>query len=70
MPVYTVRKRIRDAIVYGLKKISPLPSANHPDNWLTVALQSTVWFLECYDEKPDGLAAFQKFFTLNIVNAI
>ena len=34
-------------------------SANHPDNWLTIARQSTVCLSECYDEKPDGLTVFQ-----------
>ena len=53
MNVYKAASRIR--------LLSPLPSANYPDNWLTVASQSTVWFLECYDEKPDGLTVFLKF---------
>ena len=47
------------------KKTSPkfysLSSANHPDNWLTIARQLTVCLSECYDEKPDSLTVFQKF---------
>ena len=53
MNVYKAASRIR--------LLSPLPSANHPDNWLTVALQSTVCLSECYNEKPDGLTVFLKF---------
>ena len=44
-----------------------LSSANHPDNWLTVARQSTICLSEYYNKKPDNLTVFQKFsfFTKN-----
>ena len=38
-----------------------LSSANHPDNWLTVARQSTICLSEYYNKKPDNLTVFQKF---------
>ena len=38
-----------------------LSSANHPDNWLTIARQPTIYLSEYYDKKPDNLTVFQKF---------
>ena len=39
-------------------------SANHPDNWLTIARQPTIYLSEYYSEKPDNLTVFQKFLFL------
>ena len=41
-----------------------LSSANHPDNCLTIAKQSTTCLSGYYDEKPDNLTVFEKFLFL------
>ena len=41
-----------------------LSSANHPDNWLTIARWSTIWLSEYYNKKPDNLTVFWKFLVL------
>ena len=41
-----------------------LSSANHPDNWLTIARRPTVCLSEYYDEKPDSLTVFEQFMLL------
>lgn len=55
-------------LVYAVKKTSPkfysLSSANHPDNWLTIARQSTVCLSEGYNEKPDSLTVFENFLVI------
>ena len=39
-----------------------LSSANHPDNWLTIARWSTICLSEYYNKKPDNLTVFSEIF--------
>ena len=43
---------------------------NHPDNWLTIARQSTACSSEYYNKKPDDLTVLQQFLVILIISVI
>ena len=58
-----INERVQSCIADTLTTI-PFASKNHPDNWLTIARQSTLCLSEHYSEKPDGLTVFWQFLIL------